>query len=154
MKYMVYLVGALTEDPATHLWRDMAADLLSSYFEINNPGNSLFDKRILEKSGGVSEKFYKFVRREASDILLPKSFMSVLHSDIILANLELEPLDRPLIGSIMEIAWAFDHNKTIVAIKGDNFYCKHPMIVKAVCAWAKDVKEACDIIKQFFCTVS
>jgi hypothetical protein len=57
-----------------------------------------------------------------------------------------------MIGSVMEVAWAYLLHKTVIAIKGDNYYSQHPMVTGAVNAWAKDVEEACEIIIEFFTT--
>ena len=87
----VYLVGALTEDPATHAWREEAIKLLQG-FNIINPAGSAYDRKLLDKADGDPKVFYKWVRKKASEILLPKSFQSVIQSDILLANLALEPV--------------------------------------------------------------
>jgi len=145
----VYLVGALTEDPATHAWREEAIKLLQG-FNIINPAGSAYDRKLLDKADGDPKVFYKWVRKKASEILLPKSFQSVIQSDILLANLALEPVGRPIIGTIFEIAWAWQLGKPIIAIKGDNFYSQHPMVTKAVHALVDSVEEGCKTIIEFF----
>lgn len=150
MKPTIYLVGALTENVATHKWRDEASARLGAYFNIINPAGSAYDKKLIERANGDPVVFYRWVKQEHSHLLLPKSLRSVERSDVLLVNFSIEPVGRPMIGSIMEIAWAWQLNKAIVAIKGDGFYSIHPMIVRAVHAWVKDVEDACDTITTFF----
>jgi hypothetical protein len=146
----IYLVGAISEDPASFKWRKEATRLLGDKFEVIDPTTSKFDKEVFKGAKGDAEKWHALVEKYQAKILLPKSFQSVSKSNIVLANLALEASDRSMVGSIMEIAWAFHEHKTIVAIKGSNYYCRHPMIQGCVHAWAEDVIEATDIIKQFF----
>jgi len=145
----VYLIGTLSEDPATHIWRDEAVKLLQGFNTIN-PAASIYDRKLLDKSDGDPKVFYKWTRKKVSEILLPKSFQSVIQSDILLANLAIEPVGRPMIGTIFEIAWAWQLNKPIIAIKDDNFYSQHPMVTKAVHALVDSVEEGCKIIVEFF----
>jgi len=146
----VYLVGVISEDPKSHKWRKEATKLLRGKFRVLDPTSSKFDKETLREADGDAEVLHKLVDQHQSEILLPKSFQSVEGSDIVLVNLGLEASDRPMVGSIMEMAWAYHSNKTIIAIKGDTYYCRHPMIKGCVHAWADTVKEACDIIELFF----
>ena len=146
----VYLVGAITEDPITREWRRTAIKKLRHIFEIIDPTASKFDKELLKESKEDSKEFYRRVAQKESEILLPKSYGAVEKATIILANFSLEPKDRPMVGSLFEIAWAWQLHKTIIAIKGNNYYSFHPMILGAVNAWADDLDEACEIIIEFF----
>jgi nucleoside 2-deoxyribosyltransferase len=148
----VYLVGVISEDPKSHEWRREAKNLLKDKFEVDDPTSSKFDRETLKESEGDAEKMHRIVAEHQAEILLPKSLQAVEKADIILINLDLQAKDRPMIGSIMELAWAFLLHKTVIAIKGESYYSKHPMILGSVHAWAKDVQEACDIIKEFFTT--
>jgi len=149
-KLKVYLVGAISEDKATHEWRIWATKRLKDKFDINDPAASKFDRETLKESGGDYEKMRKLVASHQAEILLPKSYQSIERADIILVNLALEPKHRPMIGTLMEIAWAYYAHKTIIAIRGDNYYSKHPMIVGCIHAWGDSVDEVVAILEEFF----
>jgi len=146
----VYLVGVISEDPETHRWRKEATRLLGDKFIVDDPTSSKFDRETLKEAAGDAEKIHALVELHQSEILLPKSFQSVENADIILSNLQLQAVDRPMVGSLMEIAWAFAMHKTVIAIKGTSYYSRHPMIKGSVHAWADTIEEAVYIIKNFY----
>lgn len=148
----VYLAGPITEDPETHKWRRVAAKLLGDKFECDDPCASKFDRETLKEAGGDAEKIHALTAIHQSEILLPKSYRSVEKAGIVLVNFSIEPSDRPIIGTVMEIAWAWANRKVIIAIKGPGYYTKHPMITGCVNAWADSLEEAVEIIKEFFTT--
>ena len=150
VKRVVYLVGVISEDSATHQWRKEAAKKLGENFIVDDPTSSKFDKETLKEAAGDADKIHDLVDVHQSEILLPKSFQSVQKADIILANLSIEAKDRPMVGSIMEIAWAYSTHKTVIAIKGTSYYSRHPMIKGSVHAWAESLDEAIGILKEFY----
>lgn len=148
----VYLVGPITEDPRTHQWRKEAIKKLGDKFECDDPCASKFDRDTLKESDGDPQKIHELVDKHQSEILLPKSFQSVEKCDIILANFAIEPIDRPIIGSLMEIAWGYTMHKSIIAVRGAGYISRHPMILGCVHAWGNDLDEAMEIIKEFYTT--
>jgi len=148
----IYLAGPITEDPETHRWRRIAVKLLGEKFECDDPCASKFDRETLKEADGDAKKIHLLVDQHQAEILLPKSYQSVEACDIILVNFSIEPTDRPIIGTVMEIAWAWSLHKTIIAIDGKGYYTRHPMIKGTVNAWAESLEEAVDIIKEFFTT--
>jgi nucleoside 2-deoxyribosyltransferase len=148
----VYLVGVISEDPKSHEWRREAKRLLRDKFVVNDPTSSRFDRETLKEAEGDADKMHKLVSEHQAEILLPKSLQSVQNCDIVLINLDLQAKDRPMVGSIMELAWAFMLHKTVIAIKGGSYYSYHPMVQGCVHAWAKSVAEAAEIIREFFTT--
>ena len=149
-KRRVYLVGVISEDPETHHWRKEAVKILGDRFIVDDPTSSKFDKETLKEADGDATKIHALVDQHQSEILLPKSFQSVEQADIILVNLAIEAKDRPMIGSVMEVAWAYAAHKTVIAIRGTSYYSKHPMIKGAVHAWSDTLEEAVGIIKEFY----
>ena len=146
MTRQVYLAGPITEDPETHRWRKQAAKLLGDKFFCDDPCASKFDREMLKEG----EKIYERAVSHQAEVLLPKSFQSVENCDIVLVNFAIEPKDRPVIGTIMEVAWAWILHKVIIAIDGQKYYTEHPMIKGTVTAWAESLEEAVAIIKEFF----
>lgn len=152
MPRCIYLAGPITEDPKTHQWRRETTRLLGDKFLINDPCSSRFDRETLKEAGGDAKKIHDLIDQHQAEILLPKSYQSVKECDIILVNFSIEPTDRPIIGTIMEIAWAWANHKVIIAIDGRGYYTRHPMITGTVNAWADTLEEAIEIIKEFFTT--
>ena len=146
----VYLVGTISEDIKTRTWRKEATKLLKDKFEIDDPSSSIFDKGLLKEANGDYEKMQKLIGERQSEILLPKSFQSVMNADIILVNLSMKSENRPMVGTFFELAWAYQNNKTIIAIRGTSYYSFHPMVLGCVHAWSNNVQEATDIIREFF----
>jgi nucleoside 2-deoxyribosyltransferase len=147
---IVYLAGPITEDPETHHWRKKAIRLLGDRFECDDPCSSKFDRETLKEADGDAKKIHNLVDKYQAEILLPKSFQSVAKCDIVLANFAIEPSDRPIIGTLMEVAWAWQLHRVIIAIDGKGYYTRHPMIRGTVNAWAESLEEAVEIIKEFF----
>lgn len=147
-KLRVYLVGIITEDIITHEWRKVVKAKLGDKFIVDDPTATPFDKDAWKEAEGDPEKMKDIYDRHQTEILLPKSYQSVMKSDIILLNLKL--YEQGHAGHIMELAWAWAAHKTIVAVKGDSYYSRHPMVRAAVHAWTDTVEEACLMIKEFY----
>jgi hypothetical protein len=147
-KKTVYLVGVISEDPATHQWRRDVTRKLGENFITDQPTATRFDKSLLKETEGDPKLTAKFYEEHESEILLPKSYQSVEKCDIILINFQIQCNGH--VGHIMELAWGYVLHKTIIAIKGEGFESNHPIVRGIVHGWAKDVDEAVAIIKQFF----
>jgi|MudIll2142460700_1097286.scaffolds.fasta_scaffold21582_4 hypothetical protein len=150
MKKRVYLVGLIGSNPQTYQWRRTVTKLLEDKFEVDDPTLSLFDKELMKKAEGDTDKMHKLVEAHQAEILLPKSFLSVQKADILLVNFQIYSDSRPIIGSIMELAWAYNQHKTVIGVRGTSYYSKHPMIRGIVHAWANTLDEAVEIINEFF----
>jgi 5-methylcytosine-specific restriction endonuclease McrA/endogenous inhibitor of DNA gyrase (YacG/DUF329 family) len=60
--------------------------------------------------------------------LLMRDFNSVKMADIIVANLDTFGGKRPMIGTMFELAWAWQQGTPIIIIAKDNYYINHPFI--------------------------
>lgn len=144
----LYLAGAISADPETQDWRKYVVKRLGDTFEVDNPAMSKFDKEAYKEGKEDPEGFYKKQLGKNAEIFLPKSYQAVAKCDIFLVNLLIDPPGHA--GHIMELAWAWQLHKTIIAIRGEGFLSNHPMVRSCVNAWAEDEEEACDIIRMFF----
>ena len=153
-KYTIYLCGNISNDPETYMWRTKVKNLLGTIgkFNIIDPCDNTFNQRLLKKykEEGNSEEFIKDAIKISQGILLPKDYNLVIQSDIILANLAIITLDKLLVGSLFELAWAWQFGKLVIGVTGENYYCKHPFVVTTVSAWADSVEDACSLILEFF----
>ena len=60
--------------------------------------------------------------------IIYKDYNSVINSDLIIVNLDTFGEDRPLIGTIAELAWAWEKKIPVIAFGGKNYYYKHPFL--------------------------
>lgn len=148
-KRKIYLAGNISSDPATYQWRTLATELLQDNFAILNPAANSFNQALLRKCPDP-EKFKKIAVQQSQGILLIKDHMLVGESNIILVNMSIITPEKPLIGTLFELAWAWDYRIPVVAIVADNWWCKHPFTAGTFSATANTVHDACDLIKYFF----
>jgi len=149
-KKRIYLAGNISADPKTYEWREKVTQLLSENYQIMNPAANQFNKDLLSKGVNDPEKFKKMAIKKSQHILIAKDHQLVQDADIILVNLAINTPDKPLLGTIYELAWAWMYRKPVIAIVGDNWYCKHPFVVSTLSGTADTVEEAVDLIKYFF----
>ena len=146
----VYLAGNISSDPKTYKWREEATELLKGKYCVLNPAANRFNKQLLKEAKGDSEGFLQRAIDRSKGILITKDFQLVQSSDIILVNLQLITPEKPPIGTIFELAWSWYLRKPVIAITGDNLYCKHPFPTTTFSATVESVEEACELIKAFF----
>lgn len=146
----VYLAGpisGLTHDECVG-WRDEAARLLGavgidSYSPMRGKGY-LKDKGVLEQS-------YPKYALSSDRGIMSRDHNDVITSDALLVNLT--GVSRVTIGTVMEIAWAWDrHIPTIVMMeKAEGAYPNihdHPMIREAIGWRVETLAEAVHCVKS------
>jgi len=109
-----------------------------NWFKIMRPGYRWIDPMEGEtldaiKDSGLSSDY-------PCGSLVARDYNSVKNADIILVNTDTFGQDRPLIGSIFEMAWAYEFHKPIIMISSDEYYVKHPFI-KSICSCIVDTRE-------------
>ena len=65
----------------------------------------------------------------APNAILHRDFKSVMDCDIVVVNMDTFGEDRPLTGTICELAWAWEHHKPILMITGEPKYLRHPFLL-------------------------
>ncbi len=150
MKKVIYLAGNISSDPETYKWREKATEMLSSDYLIFNPAANKFNKKLLKDAEGDVEEFVKKAIERSQGILITKDFNLVQHADLLLANMSIVTPDKPMVGTLFELAWAWYLRKPVVAIISDNLYCKHPFTKNSFSATTSSLEEACMLIKLFF----
>jgi nucleoside 2-deoxyribosyltransferase len=63
-----------------------------------------------------------------ANAIVHKDYNSVVNADIIIANMDTFGEERPLTGSICELAWAWDKHKPIIMITDEDKYRLHPFM--------------------------
>lgn len=128
-KKTVYLAGFIsTEHPESLQWRKDVTPELMKYFKVLDP---LRAKENLSKQswdGGVTDPTLT-----SKDIIL-RDYNDVKNSDFILMNLENYGSTRPLIGTIVEMGWAWAMQKPIIGVVSEEnkLMRTHPFVVEAI----------------------
>lgn len=141
---IVYLAGPMTgmrvADAIT--WRDSATERLhDAGFKVLNPANVLHG---LPPDTIITGK----VERELTSFLRDK--FEVGRCDIVLANLDL--CATVSIGTVMEMAWAYDRGKFIVTVMPPCNPHSHPWLNFVSGAVVSHFEDAIDVIvKEFKC---
>lgn len=148
MKRTVYLAGLISTDyPESLEWRDRVTPVLEDAgFEVRNPLDGKGNLKCVTSDGGITSS----VTSNKSIILRDRR--DVRESDIILAHLETFGSPRPLVGTIVEIGWAWDDQTPVVAVaSADNYLMrKHPFVSECVTQYWNTVGGAVDFIIRYY----
>ena len=84
--------------------------------------------------------------------IIHKDYKCVQDSDLIVVNMNTFGQDRPLTGTICELAWAWDKHKPIIMITDEDKYKFHPFLEYFASWIVPDVDYLIDnkIINQFY----
>jgi len=77
--------------------------------------------------------------------ILDKDYIAIKTCDLFIAYMENFGVERPMLGTIMEIAFAYEFRKPIILISDNELYKKHPFICNMV-SWYFDTVD--DMLKQ------
>lgn len=159
MRDKIYLIGQISVNkPETYQWRkDVRTHFIDDrQFEFIDPCNNEFNETIAKEYGDGSDldrtKVYK---TNGISLLVPKDKMYVMKSTIAMANLIHYDQDKPMIGTMFELAWYHDNNhKAVIGIfdgdREEDKYCNHPFVKSVVNYWASSVDEACMVLEKYF----
>lgn len=148
-KPLVYLAGGIAGLPGVQAtdWRLNAADLLLERgIETLDPMRA---KQALSGQARISTDFHTYADRGAfftSRGIMTRDFNDVRRCDALLVNLL--GLEKPSLGTIMELAWAYALQKpAVVAIEASgNPHDNHPMIHEAMPFRVTTLDEAIDAV--------
>jgi hypothetical protein len=150
----IYLAGNISEDNRTYEWRENFTKLMEGIpnVVIVNPCANKFNQAMKNatKSGLA---FTKEAVKRSQKILRAKDYQLVKICSVIVVNLELFGVERPMIGTVQELTWASDiFYVPVIAITGgvDNVYTLHPWIDECCSAKVDTVEESAEMIKTFF----
>lgn len=143
----IYLAGHIsTEAPQTLSWRTEAHRLLRSHFHLLSP---LRGKDLTKDSGDGGLTCTKTTSR---DILL-RDYYDIKLSDILLVNLAIYESSRPLIGTIAELAWAWEQRKVVVGVidlgKQGALMANHPFVSEFVTHYFPSLEPAAEFLKEY-----
>jgi nucleoside 2-deoxyribosyltransferase len=143
----VYLAGLIsTEYQASIAWRDIAATkLVAAGWRVLNPMRGKKNLAAVSRDGGITSNL------SAKSILL-RDYNDVRQATVILALLETFDSKRPLVGTLIELGWAWEHHIPVVAVARKKNYLmrKHPFIAEFVSHYCESLPEALDhILNQY-----
>ena len=157
--HTVYLAGQISSDIETYNWRVR----VRGYYR-NNPLVRIIDPCLSEfnleanKNGDAKEGFSQKSRTEEGMVLLPyKDRNYVKISNVIFFNLNHYTKEKPLLGTMFEMAWTFDDSsKMVIGIhKGGeqerekNPFARHPFVTETVQVWVENERQACELLDRF-----
>ena len=148
MKRVVYLAGFISTDhPETIAWRERVTPILEEAgFEVRNPLAGKGNLKCCTKDGGITTS----ITTNKSIVLRDRR--DVRESDIILAHLENFGSTRPLVGTLVELGWAWDDQTPVVAVAEPTNYLmlNHPFISEFVTQYWDTLDQAVDFIIRYY----
>jgi hypothetical protein len=157
-KYTIYLMGQVSYNEETYNWRKRVREHYadSPFVEVIDPTNNNFNANVLE-SGKIKKNKNNAITCY-SDLpcipLLPgKDRFYVANSNVLFVDMNHYTPEKPLIGTMFELAWAYDQpGKMIIGIyNGDpekNITTWHPFIRATIQTWVKNGDQACDLLDK------
>jgi nucleoside 2-deoxyribosyltransferase len=84
--------------------------------------------------------------------IVHKDYKSIEICDLVIVNMDTFEQQRPLIGTICELAWAWDKHKPIIMITDDHIYKNHPFLEYFTSWYVSSVDELIEkkIINEFY----
>lgn len=159
-RHYIYLAGNISDNPETYLWRErftQECEKRNLNLGILNPCGNTFNQGLRpdgEKKGEIG-LFERVRSTRGKGVLALKDFNMVKISTIIVANLAVVDADKPMIGTVVELTWAYDLKIPVIAIVDETFnwgklYSRHPFMDRFISERVADEIEAVNIIEDFF----
>ncbi len=163
-KEKIYLVGQISMiNESTYLWRKDIREYFKSDTQLINNFDIIdpcLNEWLIEVNKEINKdgddfKRGKIYKQRGMNLIVPKDYNYVIRSTGCIANLNhYDPL-KPIIGSIFELAWYYQHpEKFVVGVFDgdwkDNILCNHPFVRETIDTWCRDHMEAAELIKNFY----
>jgi nucleoside 2-deoxyribosyltransferase len=155
-RHYIYLSGSISSNIETFNWRtefEQEIDKRKLDIVVINPCRSKFDQTMFKKMKAGQINFNEEHKKIPAGVLKRKDRQQVRISSLIVVNLAVHDPNRPMVGTIYELAWADELRLPVIAIIGEqqnDIYANHPFILDSVSQTAKSVQEAINIIEDFF----
>jgi hypothetical protein len=79
-----------------------------------------------------------------SHAIIHRDYQCVVRADLLIANMDTFGEERPLIGSVCEIAWAWDKRIPVIMITENPMYIEHPFTEYMASHIVKSVQDLID----------
>lgn len=147
MKKSVYLAGLIsTLHPESLQWRLIAEAALEEHATVLSPMRGKSDLYLKSKDGGVTDPDLTH-----GDIIL-RDYNDIQQVDVVLVHLDNFGSTRPTIGTIAEIAWAWERRIPIIAVASPNntLMRGHPFIKAMVTRYFEDLDSSVDHVLAYY----
>ena len=146
-KPCIYLAGLIsTEHPESLKWREQVAPVLSARATVLSPMRGKENLAKTSKDGGITDPAL------TSRDIIQRDYADVSAADVILVHLERFGSERPLTGTIMELAWAWEKHTPVVAVaSSDNLLMRnHPFVKECVSHYCETTEDALAILWRHY----
>lgn len=159
MRDKIYLIGQISVNyTETYNWRHKVKERFMNdrQFYFIDPCNNEFNKSVQEEySDGSDPDRTKVYTTEGINLLVPKDKMYVMKSTGAIANMNHYDKEKPMVGTMFELAWYHDNNhKAVIGVfDGDptkDVYCNHPFVKSVINCWVRTEEDACNILEKYF----
>ena len=144
----VYLAGFIsTEYPESIEWRLRVAPILEAAgFVVLTPMKGKQKLNEETKDGGITTTI------TTSKSIILRDRMDVRNAKVILAHLENFGSPRPLLGTISELAWAWDQRTPVIGIaKAENYLMRqHPFLIEFISHYEETEDAAIAFLKRYY----
>ena len=145
---IVYLAGLISTDhPESLAWREDACYLLGR----DVPGVCVLSPvrgkdMSKSKDGGLSTP------DQGSKSIIMRDYNDIRQADMMLVNLNLWGSTRPLVGTLMELAWAWEMKMPVIAIcaEGDTLMRNHPFVKECVSHYSLTLTDAIKFTGRYY----
>ena len=150
----LYLAGQITPNPKTYEWRKETIEALKDIpnLTILDPCASEFDRSMVNSKRDKDGYAIKTFLDEGLSLLPHKDLDHVDKSTIIIFNLWQFDPQRALLGTIFELAWAFERPNimTIGILRNwkETAFGKHPFVSQTIHAWVDHHLDAAALIRR------
>lgn len=161
MKERIYLIGQISVDKEiTYRWRQEVrkffspADPTNKDFEMIDPCDNEFNKGA-KNFNGTDPQRLQIYKTKGIGLIVPKDHSYVLRSTGCIANMNMYDKDKPMIGTLFELAWYYQNpEKCVIGVfdgdPRDDVHCNHPFVNETVDIWCQDHMEAAEILKDYY----
>ena len=150
----IYLVGQISPNKTiTYEWRQYVRNQFNGKdnFEVIDPCKNNFNDNLVDENIDLRDIY----KKDGINVLPHKDRTYVKKADIIIADLCQYDKDKPILGSLFELAWCFDNpEKTVIGIYDEfdkrNVLFNHAFISQTVSCWVSTATDACALVKYYF----
>lgn len=146
--HSVYLAGLISTDyPRSLEWREEISPIFNSAgWAVITPMHAKKDLKMTTTDGGIS------TTAVTSKSIITRDRADVRRAQVILAHLETFGSPRPMLGTVAELAWAWDQRTPVIGIADKNNYLmrKHPFMAEFVTEIFETEREAADFIIKYY----
>ena len=147
---IVYLAGLISTDhPESIKWREDACYLLGRDVPGAAARSPVRGKDLhTSKDGGITVAHTEGTSKD----IITRDYNDIKLSTVMLVNLNTWGSTRPLVGTLMELAWAWQMQMPVVAFcPADNTLMRtHPFIKECVSHYCETMEEAIEFIGRYY----